>query len=109
MNNLINKNYLTFDYTSRYISVPYYYDKNANREISGIGTQVDTTTAFVAHKVKPEDTLESLALSYYNNPMYWWMIAYFNNIQDSFVPLISRYSTLKIPSMNSVTFGKERS
>ncbi len=71
MDKLKNKKYESYDYTCRYTSVPYYYDSKKQREVYGIGEQLNRTTAFVSHKVKPEDTLDSLALNYYNNPTYW--------------------------------------
>ena len=42
---------------------------------------------WVAHQVISTDTLDKLALTYYNNPTYWWVIAYFNDIQDAFIHL----------------------
>ena len=65
-----------------------------------------TTSEFVTHKVKSNDTLNSLSLKYYNNPTFWWVIAYFNDIQDPFKPLRDKYETLKIPSISSVEFGR---
>ena len=55
MEKLINKRYNNFDYTSRYTSVPFYYDTEAQKDIYGIGTQMSNKTAFVSHEVKPED------------------------------------------------------
>lgn len=106
MDTLKNKTYASFDYLSRYTSVPYYYDTLADKQIYGIGTNLKTTSEFVTHKVKSNDTLNSLALKYYNNPTFWWVIAYFNNIQDSLKPLRDKYETLKIPSISSIEFGK---
>ena len=60
----------------------------------------------MTHKVKSNDTLNSLALKYYNNPTFWWVIAYFNDVQDAFKPLIDKYATLKIPNIASVEFGR---
>jgi nucleoid-associated protein YgaU len=105
MDTLKNKTYASFDYLSRYTNVPYYYDTLKDRQIFGIGTNLKTNAEFVTHKVKSNDTLHSLALKYYNNPTYWWVIAYFNNVQDSFKPLIEKYQTLKIPNITSVEFG----
>jgi hypothetical protein len=62
----------------------------------------------VSHTVKPEDTLDSLALTYYNNPTYWWVIAYFNKISDPFVKLSLKYSIIKIPSISSIEFKNDR-
>ena len=105
MDTLKNKTYASFDYLSRYTNTPYYYDTLKDRQIFGIGTNLKTTTEFVTHKVRTNDTLNSLALKYYNNPTFWWVIAYFNNIQDPFKPLINKYTTLKIPSIASIEFG----
>jgi hypothetical protein len=106
MDTLKNKIYADFDYLSRYTNTPYYYDTLKNREIYGIGTNLKTDTEFVTHKVRGNDTLHSLALKYYNNPTFWWVIAYFNNIQDSFKPIAEKYKTLKIPNISGIEFGK---
>lgn len=108
MEKLTKKKYSQFDYTCRYTGVPYYFDTEHSREVMGIGEQLSKDTAFVSHKVKPEDTLDSLALTYYSNPTYWWIIAYFNRIADPFISLISKYSTIKIPSISSIKFENER-
>jgi hypothetical protein len=63
---------------------------------------------WVAHKVVSTDTLDKLALTYYNNPSYWWVIAYFNDIQDAFINLREHFTVLKIPAINSVVFGDLR-
>lgn len=106
MNTLKNKTYQTFDYLSRYASIPYYFDTLQNREVYGIGTGLKTSTEYVTHKVRSNDTLDALSLKYYNNPTFWWIIAYFNNIQDPFKPLRNKYATLKIPNISSIEFGR---
>lgn len=106
MDTLKNKNYESFNYLSRYTNTPYYYDTLKCREIFGIGTNLKNNTEFVTHKVASNDTLHSLALKYYNNPTFWWIIAYFNDIQDSFKPLKIKYETLRIPSISSIEFGR---
>ena len=108
MDDLKNKKYATFDYLSRYAGVPYYYNIRDNREVSGLSPNMIKHNNYVLHEVKARDTLDSLALKYYNNPTYWWIIAYFNDIQDAFIDLKSRYTTLKIPSVNSISFGDLR-
>ncbi len=108
MDDLKDKRYASFDYTSRYTGVPYYYNKRDNREIFGLSKNLLKNTNWVAHKVKPTDTLDSLALSYYNNPTYWWVIAYFNDIQDAFIKLSDKFSIIKIPPINSIEFGDMR-
>lgn len=58
--------------------------------------------------MKQEDTLDSLALSYYNNPTLWWFIAAFNDIQDAFIDLSEHYDIIKIPSVTSISYGDRR-
>jgi nucleoid-associated protein YgaU len=69
---------------------------------------MNPNTTFVSHSVKPEDTLDSLALTYYNNPTYWWVIAYFNKINNPFIRLSEKFSILKIPAISSIEFSNER-
>ena len=106
MDTLKNKNYESYDYLSRYTQVPYYFDTIKEREVYGIGSNMINNIPYVSHKVTQEDTLHSLSLQYYNNPTYWWIIAYFNDIQDPFKPLRTKYETLKIPSISSIEFGR---
>lgn len=106
MDTLKNKMYAHCDYLSRYTDTPYYYDTLRDRQVYGIGTNLQNTSEFVTHKVRSNDTLHSLALKYYNNPTFWWIIASFNDIQDSFKPLRDKYETLKIPSISSIEFGR---
>lgn len=106
MDTLRNKNYESYDYLSRYTHVPYYFDEIKQREVYGIGSNISKDIPYVSHKVASEDTLYSLSLQYYNNPTYWWIIAYFNDIQDSFILLKDHYNILRIPNISSVTFGR---
>ena len=106
MDTLKNKMYENFDYLSRYTNTPYYHDTLTGKEIYGIGTNLKNNSEYVTHVIKSNDTLNSLALKYYNNPTFWWIIAYFNDIQDPFKPLRNKYQTLKIPSISSIEFGR---
>lgn len=106
MDTLKNKRYENYSYLSRYTNVPYFFDTLRNKDIYGIGTGLKMDTEYVTHKVKSIDTLHSLSLKYYNNPTFWWVIAYFNNIQDSFKPLKDKYITLKIPNITNIEFGR---
>lgn len=108
MDILTTKNYAKYGYICRYTGVPYYFDTAHDREVYGIGTPMLKTTAWVAHKVQQEDTLDSLALKYYNNPTLWWLIAYFNNILDPFKPLNSYIDIIKIPRSSSIEFRNYR-
>lgn len=106
MDTLKNKKYENYDYLCRYTQIPSYFDTIKQREICGIGSNLSKNSPYVSHKLTSEDTLHSLALQYYNNPTYWWIIAYFNDIQDSFISLINHYSILRIPDISSITFGR---
>ena len=108
MDTLKNKRYEIYDYTSRYTGVPYYHDTLCDRKIYGIGTNMLKNIAFTSHKVSEFDTLDSLALKYYNNPSYWWIIAYFNDIQDAFITLKDKFDVIQIPSIASIEFGELR-
>jgi len=107
MDTLKDKRYENFDYISRYTPVPYYYDTLGDREVYGIGSNLKKDTSFVTHKLTIDDTLDSLALRYYNNPTYWWIIAYFNDIQDAFKPLLEQMDVIQIPAIASIEFGAE--
>lgn len=104
MDKLTNKRANTFDYTSRYTGVPYFFDPEKNKDIFGIGGQIKFDTPYLIHKIEAADTLDSLALTYYNNPTYWWVIAYFNKINDPFVNIVGKYKTLKIPTISNIVF-----
>jgi hypothetical protein len=106
MDVLKNKKYIKVDYISRYSGVPHYYHEVDQKEIAGLGKNMLKNVTWVAHKVVSTDTLDKLALTYYNNPTYWWVIAYFNDIQDSFISLKDHYNILQIPNISSITFGR---
>ena len=108
MDILTNKNYANFDYTSRYNNVPFYYNTLDKKYIFGIGSNLDKSTSYVVHEIKNTDTLDYLALKYYNNPTYYWVIAYFNDIQDAFINLSEYYKSIKIPNIVGIKFGEER-
>ena len=47
MDDLTNKRYAQFDYTSRYASVPYYYNTRDKKEIYGLGKNMLKTATGV--------------------------------------------------------------
>jgi len=108
MDILKNKRYNNYDYTCRYTPVPYYYNSLDNKYIYGIGKNLSKDTTYTLHNVKDTDTLDYLALKYYNNPTYYWIIAYFNDIQDCFIKLSENFKTIKIPNISSIMFSDER-
>lgn len=104
MDVLKDKKYNTYGYTNRYTYTPTYFNKIDKKEVCGIGKNLSKNTDYYTYKIWPGDTLDSLALKYYNNPTYWWVIAYFNDIQDAFVDLATNYKTVKIPNISTIEF-----
>ena len=100
---LTNKSYKNYDYLSRYASFPYYYNKEDKKYIYGTTAQINKDINYVVYKVKENETLDDIALYYYNNPTYFWVIADFNNIQDPYIQLEPN-TILNIPSLGSVNF-----
>lgn len=108
MDKLTNKQYNSYNYNSRYSSTPYYYDLENKKEIFGIGEAFNKNIPYITYKVQQGDTLDSLALTYFNSPDYWWIIAFMNNISDSFINLSEHFTYLKIPTVTSIEFKNER-
>lgn len=108
MDVLKDKNYKDFDYTCRYSGIPYYYHSEDEKYFFGTTFNLDKSTSYVIHEVTARDTLDSLALRYYDNPTLYWVIAYFNDIQDAFINLGDYYKTIKIPTITGIKFGDMR-
>lgn len=101
---LTDKNYKDYNYFSRYTSYPYYYHNIDKKYIYGTPTQLNKTITYMIYKVKKNDTLDSIALNYYNNPTLFWAIADFNSIQDPYIKLTVGQE-LKIPTLSELSFG----
>ena len=76
MDTFTKKRYATFNYTNRYAGMQYYYDTKAQKDVFGIVKPMIKNSAWFAHKVVQGDTLDSLALKYYNNNLYTIIIQY---------------------------------
>lgn len=103
MDRLINKSYKDYEYISRYVSFPYYYNVNDKKYMYSTMAQVNQNINYSLHKVKRNETLDSIALDYYNNPTFFWALAFFNNIEDVFAEL-KEGSELKIPTLSEISF-----
>ena len=108
MDVLKDKNYKKYSEICRYTNVPYYYHTEDDKYIYGIGSNVFKNISYTLHEVKKGETLDSLALKYYNNPTFYWVIGYFNDIQDCFEDLLEWHPTLKIPNIANIKFGDDR-
>lgn len=102
---LSEKYYKVYDRVSRYSVFPYYYNRLDEKYIYGITSQLkQEDTLYVSHTVKQGDTLDTLALYYYNNSTYFWIIADFNQILDPYKDLVLG-TVLKIPTFNNIKFN----
>ena len=102
---LQSKQYRNYSRLSRYTNTPYYYNPVDERYTLGICRGISKDTPYKVHRISVGDTLDSLALYYYNNPTYYWIIADFNDILNPFIQLVPN-STLKIPTFATVEFAE---
>lgn len=103
MDVLVNKAYRTYDKVSRYTNFPYYYNVIDKKYIYGVTRPLAKDIPYIIHIVKQYDTYDSIALYYYNNPTYYWVICDFNNILDPYtIPEVG--TELKIPSFSALQF-----
>ena len=104
MEQLIHKQYRDYDRTSRYEIFPFYYDRFDEKYVYGTTSHIDIDNLkYITHRVVLGDTLDTLALYYYNNPTYFWIIADSNRIQDPYEDL-KVGSLLKIPTFGMISF-----
>lgn len=107
MDILIDKNYRSFDYISRYTAFPYYFNTEDNKYIYGTTAQLDQNVGYSIHIVKKGETFDSIALDYYNSPTLFWVLCDFNQVQDPFNPLIPGQK-IKVPVLSLVSFELNR-
>ena len=103
MDILKNKSYKSFTKLSRYNTTPYYYHTIDDKYICGFSKRLKDTTPYILHTIQNSDTFDSLALYYYNNPTYFWVICDFNRINDPFEKL-TEGEKIKIPSFSAIQF-----
>ena len=60
------------------------YNRLDDKYIEGTTSWLSSDTSYSIHKVELNDTYDSIALKYYNSPLYYWIILDFNHIQDPF-------------------------
>lgn len=105
MDRAINKSNKQYSYTSRYTKFPYYYQELDGKYFYGITSNLNKNISYTVHKVNDYDTLDSLALSYYGRPDFYWIIADFNNIHDPLEDLYGKYESLRIPTLTQIYYG----
>ena len=104
MNVLKDKSSRTYFYTSRYATLPYYYNTLDKKYVYGISKNLNTNTDYVLHNLVDSDSLDSLALKYYGRPDLFWVIADFNNLNDPYIRLVDKMSLIKIPALSGITW-----
>ena len=104
MNVLKDKSSKTYLYTSRYATLPYYYNTLDKKYMYGISKNLNTNTDYVLHNLVDSDSLDSLALKYYGRPDLFWVIADFNNLNDPYIRLDDKMNSIKIPALSGITW-----
>lgn len=61
---------------------------------------IQKTDQYFLYEVQQGDTLDSIALSKYGSPIYWWIIADYNDMLDCLEPILG--TTIKIPELTGV-------
>jgi len=100
---LKNKSYLQYPRISRYSSFPYYYNETDDKYSCGTTNQLDDSVDFVYYEVQSGDSYDSIALTYYDNPTYYWVICDFNRIMDCF-DRPKAGTLLKIPTFSQLRY-----
>ena len=100
---LTNKSYKVHNHISRYTPFPFWYHTTDDKYVSGRTAYLNDKTVYTLHTCKRNETYDSLALYYYNNPTLYWIICSFNHIQDPYSKL-EEGSQIKIPSISNIEF-----
>jgi nucleoid-associated protein YgaU len=103
MDILTNKTAKTSDYYSRYNGFYYYYNKLDNKNQMSTSRWLSRNNTYQTYIVQKGDTYDSIALWFYNNPTYYWIICDFNDIQNPFDEPIPN-SFIKIPVLSSIRY-----
>lgn len=103
MDVLSEKQYKQYQKLSRYQLFPVYWHKLDEVYVQGTSSHLYDDTSYINHVVKPGETVDDLALYYYGNPTYYWIILDFNRIQNPFEEL-EKDTVLKIPTFSDIEF-----
>ena len=83
MNILTNESTKTSDYFSRYNGVAQYYNKHDKKYQLALKSWLKKDFESVPYVVEKGDTFDFIALKFYNNPTYYWLICDANDIIDT--------------------------
>ena len=100
---LSNKSFKTYKNTSRYAVVPYYYNNADNKYLYVNIPRLKDNIPFIIYKTDVNDTCDTIALKFYNNPTLYWIIADFNKILNPYVKF-EKGSKILVPNYSSLEF-----
>lgn len=100
MDILTNRTVKTSKHYSRYNGLNMYYNKHDGKYQLALKSWLRPNFNYTKYVVGKDETLDYIALKFYNNPTYYWIICDANKILD---PTIEpeEGTTLIIPSLDS--------
>ena len=103
MNIAVKKQYQNFKQFSRYSITPIYYNTLDRKYFGGITQWLSDETPYETYEVQIADTYDSIALRYYGNPTFYWVITDFNRIHNPFEKPVPG-SIIKVPNFSKIEF-----
>ena len=100
MNILTNESTKTSNYFSRYNGIAQYYNKHDKKYQLALKSWLRKNFTSVPYVVQDNDTFDYIALKFYNNPTYYWIICDANKIIDP-MKEPKKGDTLLIPSLDN--------
>lgn len=100
MDILTNQTVKTGQYFSRYNGINYYYNKHDGKYQLGLKSWLKPDFEYTKYTVEEGDTFDYIALKFYNNPTYYWIICDANKIIDP-MKEPKKGDTLLIPSLDN--------
>lgn len=82
MDILKNKSVKSSNYFSRYNGVNTYYNTHDKKYQLGLKSWLKPNFDYTRYTVQDNDTYDYIALKFYNNPTYYWIICDANKILD---------------------------
>lgn len=105
MNILTSKQQKEYDYLSRYASFYIYYNTLDDKYIYGTTAQISQDVSYMVYKAQAGDSWDSIALQYYNNPTFYWVLCDFNKVQDPYSS-IKPNQEIKIPTLTNISYER---